>query len=372
MNGNDSFDRTLETWLRRQAPPEAPDRVLAAALERVELEPQRRGWLQRMFGGTSMTILTRTAAVATAVVLAAVIGFQLINQTDDVGPSPIPSPSARPSGSIAPSPPAESVEPSPAPSAAALAVQLTGGGELGPFHLLTILEDGRVITSDRSGETAPLERRLTPVGIQLVRDEMDATGLTDTTADFSPVAKPGIEPPGFIGDLGHLEIGQPGGSTVVISWNLYNDDGAFFQPQTEAEALQALRDRLTTLEDWLPAAAWAEPNAIPYAPDGYQITISSSAFGGNPDDLHPEVATLAWPAGVDRTDLDEVLDSPLEETRCRLIDGAEGMAVIAALQSAGARPEVGTYVTFELGDREVPRTIGFTLEPMLPFVESVC
>jgi hypothetical protein len=372
MTGNENFDQTLETWLRRQAPRQAPDRVLDAALERVEIEPQRRGRLQRIFGGTTMTNIPRTAAVATAVVLAAVIGLQLINQTDDVGPSPIPSPSTQPSESIAPSSPAASAEPSAEPSDAALAVQLLGGGELGPSHLVTILEDGRVITSDSSRATAPVERRLTPDGIQLVRDAMAATGLTDTTADFSPVAKPGVEPPGFIGDLGHLEIGQPGGSTVVISWNFYNDGGAYFRPQTEAEALQALRVRLTTLEEWLPAAAWAEPNPIPYAPDGYRITISSSAFGGNPDDLHPEVATLAWPVGVDRTDLDEVLDSSLEETRCRLIDGAEGSAVVAALQSAGARPEVGTYLTFELGEREVPRTIGFTLEPMLPFVESVC
>jgi hypothetical protein len=373
MTGNERFDQTLETWLRRQAPQQAPDRVLDAALERVQVAPQRRGWLQRVFGGTSMTMLTRTAAIGAMIVIAAVIGLQLVNQTNEVGPSPIPSPSAQPTESAAPTSPAESAEPSPQASAAALAVRLLGGGELGPYHLVTILDDGRVITGDPSGETAPLERRLTPIGIQLVRNEMAATGLTDTTADFSPVANPGVEPPGFIGDLGQLEIRQAGGSTVVITWNLYGDtEQDYFQPQPEAEALQALRVRLMTLEEWLPASAWAEFNPSPYSPEGYRITISSSAFRGTLDDLLSEVAALAWPAAVDRTDLDDVLDSPREQTRCRLIDGAEGMAVIAALEAAGATSQDGPYLSFELGEREAPRTIRITLAPILPFDDSVC
>jgi hypothetical protein len=274
---------------------------------------------------------------------------------------------------MAPTPTPRIGEPTSKPGAAALAVQLLGGGEVGPYHLVTILDDGRVITSDPSGGTAPLERRLTPNGIQLVRDEMAATGLTDTTADFSPVANPGVDPPGFIGDLGRLEIGQAGGSTVVITWNLYADvEADYFQPQPEAEALQALGVRLTTLEEWLPAAAWADPNPVPNVPDGYRITISSFEWGGSLDDLPPEVATLEWPADVNRADLDEVLDSPRERTRCRLIDGAEGTAVIAALDAAGATSQDGTYLSFELGEREAPRTIGITLTPILPFDESVC
>ena len=371
MTGHENFDQTLETWLRRQAPRQAPDRVLDAALERVGLEPQRQGWLRRISGGTSMTLLARAAAVATAVLIAAAIGLQLM-LTPDVGPSPAPSPSPKPTESAAPTSPAESANPTPKPSAAALAVQLLGGGELGPYHLVTILDDGRVITSDPSGATAPLERRLTPSGIQLVRDEMAATGLTDSTADFSPVAKPGVDPPGFIGDLGRLEIGQPGGSTVSISWNLYNDGGAYFQPQLEAEALQALRVRLTTLEDWLPAAAWADPDPAPYVPDDYRMTISSSEWGGNLDDLPPDVTRLAWPAEVDSADLDKVLHSPREETRCRLIDAADGTAVIAALEATGATSQDETYLSFELGERAASRTITFTLAPVLPFDQGRC
>jgi hypothetical protein len=202
---------------------------------------------------------------------------------------------------------------------------------------------------------------------------MAATGLTDTTADFSPVPNPGVEPPGFIGSLGRLEIGQPFGSPVVITWNLYGDTEAdYFQPQPEAEALQALSDRLSTLEEWLPAEAWANANPVPYVPDAYRLTISSFAWGGSLADLPPEVTTLEWPAGVDRGDLDNVLASTRERTRCRLITGAEGTAVIAALEAADATPQDGTNLSFELGERAAPRTIRITLAPILLANDSVC
>lgn len=373
MSDNYEFDKTLETWLRHQAPQQAPDRVLDAALERVQVEPQRRSWRQRVFGGTSMTNMTRIAAVAAAVVIATLVAVQLISPTIDIGPSPNPSPSAEPSESSAPASPAASAVSSPEPSAGALVAHLVGGGELGPFHLATIFDDGRVITSDPSAVTAPLQRRLTAAGIQLVRDEMAATGLTDAPANFQPVPNPGVEPPGGIGTVGQLEIAQAGGGTVIVTWNLYADTEAdYFQPQPEAEALQALSVRLTTLDEWLPAAAWAEPNPIPYAPDGYRITISSSEWGGSLDELPPEVATLVWPVDLDRTDLDDVLGSRRDETRCRLIDAAEGTAVIEALQAAGAAPEDGTNLSFRLGERETPRTITFTVAPLMPFDVGVC
>lgn len=374
MTGTNDFDQTLETWLRREAPQQAPDRVLDAALERVEAQPQRRGWRQRFFGGTAMAMTIRSAAVGAAIVVAVVVGLQLTRPTTNVGPSPIPSPSAQPS-EASPSPPTDTAQPSPStkPGAAALAVQLLGGGELGSYHRLTILDDGRVITGDPSGQTAPLERRLTPAGIQLVRDEMAATGLTDVTANFAPVPNPGIEPPGFIGDLGTLEIVQPGGSKVVISWNLYGDpEHTYFQPQPEAEALQALGVRLTTLEAWLPALAWADASAAPYVPADYRMTISGSAWGGSAAELPADVASVAWPVDLDRADLDQVVGSAGEESRCRTVDGGAGTALIAALRAAGATPLADPYLTFWVGVPATSRVITIAIAPILPFDIGTC
>ena len=106
MNRNDDFSHTLEAWLRREAPAQAPDRVLEAALERVSVQSQRRSWPQRLIGENQMTILTRAAAMTAVVALAALIGFQFSNLVGNLDGTPSPSPSvvATPSPSATPSP----------------------------------------------------------------------------------------------------------------------------------------------------------------------------------------------------------------------------------------------------------------------------
>jgi len=105
MNRNDDFDKTLDSWLHRQAPSQAPDRVLDAALERVAVQSQKRTWLQRLIGDTRMATMTRAAALAAVVAIAAVIGFQFGNlSNDNFGRSPSPSVTSTPSSSATPSP----------------------------------------------------------------------------------------------------------------------------------------------------------------------------------------------------------------------------------------------------------------------------
>ena len=108
MNRNDDINRTLEAWLRQQAPSQAPDRVLDAALERVAVESQRRTWLQRLTGENHMTMLTRIAAVTAMVAMAAFIGFQFNNLVGNLDESPSQSPTlvatASPSATPSPTP----------------------------------------------------------------------------------------------------------------------------------------------------------------------------------------------------------------------------------------------------------------------------
>jgi len=371
MNRNDDFDRTLQAWLHRQAPPQAPDRVLDAALERVAAESQRRSWLQRSFGGTAMTLMIRTAAVAAVVAVAALIGLQFTNLSDNVGitPSPLPSATPQPSDSTTPS-----ASESPAPSSdasAALVLRLLGGGEAGRFHLVTILDDGRVISSDPFGASPPVERRLTAAGVQLVRDELAATGLTDTSADYQPVPNPGADPPPYGGAGPSLEVGQPGGETVIITWFLFGDtEEDYFQPQPEAEALEALATRLATLDEWLPADAWEDADGIPYEPEGYRMTIASQPWGGDPDELPVESDTVTWPLEDAMDAFGEVTNPPPDETRCGLVDSEDGQAVNAALEDAGAT--LGGPTSYQLGERSTSRLVTITLEPILPFGEETC
>ena len=376
MTGNHDFDQTLQAWMQHQAPRQAPDHVLDSALERVAAQRQTRPWPQRLLGRRTIAVAFRAAAFAAAVAIAVVIGLQFADLTIDVGPSPSPAPSAVPSPSPSAAPTQAAVEslgPTTKPGPAALVAVLSTGGEIGPFHLMTVFDDGRLITSDPTGAEAPVERRLTAAGIQLVRDEIAATGLTDTTADFSPVPNPGVEPPGFIGTLGRLEIGRPGGGTVVITWNLYGDDDpGFFQPQPEAEALQALSDRLSTLEEWLPAVAWVDASGAPYVPDTYRMRISGSPWGGTIDSLPADVATVSWPVGIDLPGLAEAIESSADETRCSVIEEAAGTAVIEAVQAAGAAPVPGEPLSFWLGVPATSRLVEIRLAPIVPFDVATC
>jgi len=387
MTRNDEFDRTLESWLHRQAPPQAPDRVLEAALQRAESESQRRGWLNRRAGGTPMTMMIRAAAVAVVVAIAAFVGFQFSNLPDNIGasPTPIPLPSAEPSTSVLPSAAPESAEPSAEPSAAALVVRLLAGGEAGRVHVLTVLEDGLVITSDPGGGGSPLERQLTPEGIQFIRDEMDATGLSFLqSASYMPVARPGSEVPGMGGAGPALEVGQPGGGTVAIDWVLFEDIDDLYdlEPQPEAEALEQLAARLSALEEWLPAGAWADQTGVPYVPEGYRVYVYSQQWGGSPDDLPVETTSVSWPL-IDGVDVYGVAVAEVAEAtgdgdtppRCRIVSAAESAPVIAAVEAAGATVSDGSIIpgaSYTLGHRATSREVRITFEPILPHADASC
>lgn len=370
MNRKNDFDQTLEAWLRRAAPPQAPDRVLDAALERVAAQSQRRGWLQRFSGGTPVTTILRVTAVAAVLAIAALIGYQFSRlPNDNTGQSPEPSPSSTPSSSATPSA---------SPVNAALVLRLMGGGEAGRTHIVTVLDDGRIITMDQG---AFVERSLTPAGIQLLRDELDATGLTFlTSADYLPVANPGVEPPGYGGAGPSLEVGQPGGGTTVTTWFLFGDsEQDYFQPQPEAEALEALAARLSTLDEWLPASAWADANARPYVPDRYRIFVYTQGWGGSQDDLPVETATVSWPL-VDGIDIysgavENLTQEPEFSLRCREASTADGSALVEALEAAGAESSVDSMIpgqSFGLGHRATGRLVTITLEPILPLADTSC
>ncbi|MGH2456542.1 MAG: hypothetical protein ACRDHD_09845 [Candidatus Limnocylindria bacterium] len=367
MTRKDDFDQTLKAWLRREAPPQAPDRVLESALDRVAAESQRRGWLQRLTGGTPMAIMLRTAAVSAVVAIAALIGLQVSNLDPNIGgsPSPTPSGSADPSASPVASVPPGSPE---------LVLRLLNGGEGGRTHLVTVLDDGRVISSGNPGTADPIvERRLTAAGVQLVRDELDATGLTDASADYSPVANPGVEPPAYGGAGPSLEVGQPGAETVVITWFLFGDtEEDFFQPQPEAEALDALAARLTTLDDWLPASAWADATPAPYEPAAYRVLIQRQDWGGSLDDLPVEASTVEWSVDPGLDSFGEVI-SPLPfEQRCGVASAEDGTALLDALDAAGATVNDQAYLSSLLGERASSRVVTVYLQPILPLEAESC
>ena len=175
------------------------------------------------------------------------------------------------------SPAPSSPPPSTETNAAGLIFKLDGAGPAGRIHIVTVFDDGRVIITGPDGQggaSPPVERRLTAAGVELVRDELAAASLPDASVDYMPVPNPGIQPPGYGGAGPSLEVGLPDGGTALITWYLFADtEQDYFQPQPEAEALDAIAAHLSRLEDWLPADAWVDansdaPTVAIEAPDG--------------------------------------------------------------------------------------------------------
>jgi len=323
-------------------------------------------------------MLTRVAAVAAAVAFVAFIGLQLSNLNGTVGSSQSPSPSGSTEATSSPSP-SSSVSPSassiaPQPTDAPLLLRLWLGNEAGAYHAMTVLEDGRVITTaDPGSANAPVERRLAAAGIQLIRIELAATGLADRSADYFPIAKPGVEPPPYGGAPAKLEVAEDGGGTVVITWFLHNSGNAYFEPQPEAEALEAFGQRLLTLDEWLPADAWAESNPVPYAPEAYVVRIETQAWGGSLDDLGPETSSVSWPLAGGIDGFGDLMNETGEPSvRCGVVDANQGSEIIDALVAAGATQTDLTYPAFALGKRASVELVTIDLEPILPHTDAPC
>ena len=115
MNAGPDVERLISDWLVEEAPERAPDRILDEASRSIERTKQRRFgavWREPMMLSTSRLV------VATAIVIAAVVGAGWIGRSSaGVGNSSTTPVPPAPSGSR----PAASAHPSPAPSSAAVA-----------------------------------------------------------------------------------------------------------------------------------------------------------------------------------------------------------------------------------------------------------
>lgn len=120
----DPRTRIVLSWLREDAYENA-ERVLLRALDEVDTTPQRRPWWPA-WRSDSMNSFAKLIAAAAAVVLVAVVGYQLLPGPGGIGGQPTIAPSASPTLLASP---AASPSPSAAPSTSVLFPSwYTGGG----------------------------------------------------------------------------------------------------------------------------------------------------------------------------------------------------------------------------------------------------
>jgi hypothetical protein len=115
MNARDDLERRLADHYATEAPRQAPDRVLHAALGSIDTTRQRRVLILVPRRFHDMNIFARVAVAATAVIVVGAIGLALVGpfRSSGTGPGAVATPS--PSASAAPSP-SPSALPSSSPS----------------------------------------------------------------------------------------------------------------------------------------------------------------------------------------------------------------------------------------------------------------
>jgi hypothetical protein len=98
MTTNRDLERLLDAWLA-EGPNEVADRVIDDVADRIERQPQQPAW--RLRWRTPMSPTYKLGAAAAAVIIVAVLGYNLLPRQPSTGGGPIssPSPTAGPTSS---------------------------------------------------------------------------------------------------------------------------------------------------------------------------------------------------------------------------------------------------------------------------------
>jgi hypothetical protein len=300
---------------------------------------------------------------------------------------PSSPPSVTPISSPATSEPVADCESESTHEAGALAFRLEHYLDIGLDWVISVYEDGRILTPgitpyELSTETWMLVRRLTAGGVDSLLSEVEATGLFETTASYNPVPLPGVEPPGH-GASG-FSITVSGKDPVVVTWtSVFDDEPTYYQPSPEREALDELAAHLVDMDIWLPDDAWAWREPCPYRATTFGvIVVNPEPWGGSLADLPADIADVEWPPGGDiltwADPFDQAGTDPEVDGRCGTMPRAEAGGLVTDLAAAGAEVygsaydiDLGQPVTLRLGYRAETSFVDVLVRPLLPD-ESSC
>jgi hypothetical protein len=208
-----------------------------------------------------------------------------------------------------------------------------------PMFVLT--GDGRVIlqgaqTLEYPGPALPplMERQLSQGGVQTVLDALEDTNLFAGELELR-----GMQ--GMVADANDtvftLNAGGGQSTVTVYALGMLMPDMEPPPGMDEAEieayrVLSVLNDRLLTLEDWLPADAWATDQWVPYEPAAYRLYVRDVTDEPVEGDLAGEV--LEWPTDDDPAAFGTELPDFGDDTRCGSVEGEAAAAWHAELTAA--------------------------------------
>jgi hypothetical protein len=232
----------------------------------------------------------------------------------------------------------------------------------------TVLDDGWVLTTERVAEGGWIVRRLSPSGLDEIREDVLGSPYLRASATFEPQRLPGAEPPGHGACLYTFTIATDGAPIVVesIGWFGDEEESQFYAPSPERKALDSIARNLIAIDDILPDDAW-EGRALPYIAKEYVLAIVD---GTGPA---PESTPAIEPATLGLGDLDE-FGSSHGFGRCGMLTRAQAFEVARVLNATGAasvRLDHLTYLSFTTDDGWVSAQIVPRFPGGMPDCESL-
>ncbi|MEP6807505.1 MAG: hypothetical protein ABI978_02775 [Chloroflexota bacterium] len=219
------------------------------------------------------------------------------------------------------------------------------GGFVAPAFLLTsfpqftLTGDGRVIVPGAQvdlfpGPALPAAnvRRLTEAGIQAILNEIARTGFFGASIEFRGARNVVADASDTVftlhADAQNVKVVVYALGTLEPGANVAGMSAAEFAAH---RILLKLSERLTNLEAWLPASAWAEASWRPYQPDALRLLVRN-ADADPPDDTGIGNKLVDWPDASDPATFG-VLNA-LAGQRCGVVSGQSAQDWYTALSSA--------------------------------------
>jgi hypothetical protein len=206
---------------------------------------------------------------------------------------------------------------------------------------VAILGDGRVITTGAQTlifpgpALPPLQvRRLTEDGLQAVLAEIVATNLFTNDVEFRGAQNFVADAPDTV-----FTLHAGGRAVTVIVYALgFVDSNALPQGMTQAEiqahqVLGRMNERLTQLDAWLPASAWADAGWQAFEPDALRLYVRD-ATADPPEAGGVPQQTRDWPLPGDPVAFGEPQPFFGSGTRCGVVTDADAATWLTELRAA--------------------------------------
>jgi len=265
--------------------------------------PSRSGPLSSTTGRLVAATVVVLIAVGAGILLP-----RLFERSSATGGSPSPSASPTPSATTAPTE-SPSPEPTDTPSPTPVSGELPTGpaGALLSFTptcdvvppvnvpATTVFTDGRVIW--RADDGGLQIRQLTPESLDDFTEQVNATGLFETSASFDLERRPDTpDPPGH--GLCHWGfVWNDGGEDVEVGsvmWLGAEEEAMYYEPSPERETLHALAEQLMDPPTWYDDEGWVQPEAVPYEPEAY-LVLASVTVPQLATESAPDFDDVSWP-----------------------------------------------------------------------------